>query len=137
MLDVHLPLGYALSGCCACPALIDHQLCASPLPCCLCCIALFDGLFPVLASHSCQCVSPQGVLVLQWHRVGSMVVQQMVSTCSQSPGVAGSRVLCSQCSSALHWVVKCLWSSPFWSCIGLTPAFFSFLSLFCPSVLSV
>lgn len=57
MLDIHL-LCCALSRCCACPSLIDHQLCASPLTCSLCCIVLFDGLFPVLTPHSCEFVSP-------------------------------------------------------------------------------
>lgn len=122
MLDVHL-LSYALSGCCACPSLIDHQLRASPLQCCLCCIGLFDGLFPGLASCSCQGVSPREC------RCCSGTVQVRWWWCSRwfPPAVkAGAGSLCSQWSSALHRVVKSLWSSPFWSCTGLIPALFFF-----------
>lgn len=48
MLNAHHLLNSAMPGCCVCSSLIDQQLCASPWPCWLCCIA-----FPLteLPSH--------------------------------------------------------------------------------------
>lgn len=96
-----------------------------PALCHAVCVALllFDGLFPVLASRSCQGASPPecqrsgAVGSLQWW------CSRWFPPTGKAPWWQGAGYLCSRCSSALRWLAKSLWSSPFWSCVGLIPAF--------------